>query len=128
MKVTLTETQCIVKRQPGDPKYRDGGWGTGESRLLYHVKKILNERHGCKLIKKRMQADGHMYGDEKTQYLRSKNPRDKTVMCIYDNEYAIRNSAEDFNKLGRVVFRVEYLGAMKVASKGMRQSYPYPHK
>jgi len=127
MKVELRETICIIKRTLGDPKFKDGGWGSAESRLLYHVKKILNGQ-GHDFIKKRIQKDGHMMGDEIMQYLRSRNVRKDPVIAIYDDNYAIRNSAQEFNKYGHVIFRVENIGILKVSSKGMRQTYPNEHK
>ncbi len=106
MKVELGTHTCTVEREPGDPKFRDGRWGSGESRLLYHVKRVLNAR-GHDLIKKRIQADGHLMGDETTQYLRSRNIRKAPVLAIYDSNWQLRNSAEEFNRTGRVVLKVE---------------------
>lgn len=40
MKVSLEATTCTVIREEGDIKFYNTGWGTGESRLLYHVKNI----------------------------------------------------------------------------------------
>lgn len=101
---------CTVTREKGDPrfdpKYRDGSWGNGESRLLHHVKLALIEQ-GHDVIKKRMWKDGHMYGDERTQYIRTRNKRcKKPHFYVYDANWAVRNSAEDFNTEGKVVFLV----------------------
>jgi len=101
---------CTVTREESDPRfdptYRKGTWGNGESRLLYHVKKEL-EKQGHDLVKKRMWKDGHMYGAEETQYLRTRNKKCKRPhFYVYDREWAVRNSAEEFNKLGTVVFGV----------------------
>lgn len=107
---------CLVEREPGDrkihiPKGRKAyTWGSAESLLLHKVKTILNSR-GYDLIKKRMHKDGHMTSEEK-QYLRQRNVKNLKpgdLYCIYDNEYDLRNSAEDYNNGEVVVFRVEYV-------------------
>ena len=109
MKVHLSFStkECYVWREKGDPKFRDSGWGSGESRLLYHVQQIL-KKEGHDLIKKRMHKDGHMYGDEKMQYLRTRSPKSaRPHIYIYDAEWQLRNSATDFNENGEVTFRME---------------------
>jgi hypothetical protein len=98
---TLTAT-----KEKGDPKFKDSGWGSGESRLLHHIKLALIEQ-GHDVIKKRMWKDGHLYGDEQTQYIRTRSKKSpKPHIYIYDHRYALRNSAEDFNKDGQVTLRV----------------------
>ncbi|KKM74878.1 hypothetical protein LCGC14_1395960 [marine sediment metagenome] len=108
MKVKLGNHSCTVEREPGDPKFRNGGWGSGESRLLYHVKRVLNAR-GHDLIKRRMHKDGHLMGDDSMQYLRTRNTRAPIVLAIYDGNWQIRDAAEDFNREGRVTFTVSRL-------------------
>lgn len=103
MKVELKEHICTVTREPGDPKMRDGGFGTAESRLLHHVKKVLNAR-GFDLVKRRTQSDGHMYGWERTVYLRDRKWR----FCIVDGNWALNdNAAAEFNRKGEAVLLVE---------------------
>ncbi len=86
-----------VQREPGENGCYGGGWGA-EHLLLYRLKQRLNPL-GFHLIKKRMQKDGHLWGSEETPYLRSSNKSMRFPhMFIYDSQYAIRNSAEDFNK------------------------------
>ena len=68
MKVTLTETQCIVERTTDDPNFY------AESHFLYHVKLQLIEQ-GYDLIKKRMWKDGHLV-DDRQQYIRSRKKGD----------------------------------------------------
>ncbi len=74
---------------------------------MYWLKNLLNTK-GFNLIKKRIQSDGHLYGNEYTQYLRAKNRSMKYPhIYIYDQDYAIRNSAEDFNGNKEVIFQIE---------------------
>ena len=91
MKVDLTTYQCIITRETNDPKIYN------ESLLLYKVKNELIKQ-GYDVIKKRMWKDGHLYGDETLQYIRTRNPKAKDFMMIYDNDYAIRPMVEDYNK------------------------------
>ncbi len=97
------DSGCLmVKRETGDKACRGGGWtsthGWGaEHQLMYRIKKRLNAC-GFHLIKKRMQNDGHLCGDTATPYLRAANKTQRFPhIYIYDNMYAVRNSAEDFN-------------------------------
>lgn len=92
----------IVQRQQGDLACRGSGWtidhGWGaEHQLMYRIKKRLNAC-GFHLIKKRLGGDGHLFGDDATPYLRSASKvRRHPHIYIYDQAYAIHNSAEDFN-------------------------------
>ncbi len=113
MKVTIDGNTCIVQREKGDRAFygRAGSaWGGMESNLLHHVKVSLNAQ-GHDLIKKRMHKDGHMV-DEFKQYLRARNTKKLKpgdIYCIHDNQYNIRNSAEDYNADEEVHFAVERL-------------------
>ena len=69
MKVELLENSCKITREVGDKKL----YGmSGESLLLYKIKKELIKQ-GYDVIKKRMWKDGHMYGNDEMQYIRSRN-------------------------------------------------------
>ena len=104
MKVEIKGSQCIVTREPKDPRFKDGGWGSGESTLLYHVKKELIKQ-GYDLIKKHMWRDGHMVADH-CQYLRTRKPTGNPSKDIYvwDGNYMVRNAADDFNTEGQVTY------------------------
>lgn len=110
MKVTFFGlTSCRVTREEGDPKFYGRLRAAGESRFLYHLKKELNSM-GYDFIKKRIQKDGHMVGDEYQQYLRARRPerlKEGGIYCILNDSYAIRGAEEDFNKLGEVWLKVE---------------------
>ena len=102
MKVATDRYTIAVTREPGDQPMRGGSWGTAESQLLYHVKKVLATR-GYDLVKRRTQADGHLFGDERTVYLRDRRRR----FCIFDGYYAIRDAAEAFNAGEEVVLSIQ---------------------
>ena len=105
MKVILKKDYCRVVREKGDPRFKAGTWGDGESRLLYWVKRILNQR-GLNLIKKHMWRDGHLV-DDKQQYLRTRNPRcPKPHLMIMNDRWVIEGADTTFNREGAVELRV----------------------
>jgi hypothetical protein len=116
MIVSIVGCSCYVYREPGDPVFRPNrskhswsppGWYGAESRLLHNVKKILDGR-GYGLIKKRMWRDGHMFGSDHTQYLRSRNLKAIPSLYVYHANYALEVAAESCNILGRARFDVVY--------------------
>lgn len=116
MIVSLVGASCYVYREPGDPAFCPNrsrkswsppGWYGADSRLLYHVMQILNGR-GYDLIKKRLWRDGHLYGSEHDQYLRSRNLRSVPSLYIYHGNYAIEVAAERYSVLGKVRLDVAY--------------------
>jgi hypothetical protein len=107
MKVDINGNICKVTREAGDPKFYGVKNASGESRLLHHVKQILN-RQGHDLIKKRMWKDGHLV-DDLQQYLRTRSPKSpKPHICIYNSNWAIRGAEESFNKNGEEELTVIY--------------------
>ena len=100
---------CVVTKEPGDPKCHGIKFAKGESRLLYHVKNILNSQ-GYDLIKKRIQKDGHMMGDQYQQYLRTRKPSSdpEKNIYIYNGRYQIEGAEEDFNRQGEVRLMVVF--------------------
>ena len=116
MIVSIVGCSCYAYREPGDPVFRPNrsklswsppGWYGAESRLLYNIQKILNGR-GYGLLKKRMWRDGHMFGSDWTQFLRSRNLKAIPSLYIYHADYALEVAAESFNVLGRARFKVVY--------------------
>ena len=116
MIVSIVGECCYVYREPGDPVFRPNrsrsswsppGWYGAESRLLYNVQKILTMR-GYGLIKKRMWRDGHMFGCEHSQYLRSRSLKGVPSLYVYHADYALEVAAECYNVLGRVRLDVVY--------------------
>jgi hypothetical protein len=116
MIVSIVGCSCYVYREPGDPVFRPNrsrhswsppGWFGAESHLLHNVRKILNSR-GYDLLKKRMWRDGHMFGSDWTQYLRSRKLKAIPSLYIYHSGYALEVAAESYNVLGRARFDVIY--------------------
>ncbi len=118
MLVYIRGPSCYIYRQGNDKPFLSsaGGWGDADSRLLYVVKCILQNR-GYPIIKKRMHKDGHLMGTDSTQYLRTRNSANLSF-CIYHGDWQIELAAENFNVLGRVVLDVQYGLDDESASKG----------
>lgn len=117
MKITLNidpntgDGTCLVEREPGDRRYRRGGFGgTAESHFLHHVKQAL-VKQGYDVIKKRMHRDGHMV-DEFQQYLRERTVRKgKRCLTLRNGSWALYDAGERFNEDGRVELLVENIGS-----------------
>ena len=116
MLVSIVGSTCYVYREPGDPAFRPNrsknswsppGWYAAESRLLHNVQKILNGR-GYGLLKKRIWRDGHMFGSDYSQYLRSRGIKAVPSLYVYHASYALEVAAESFNTLGMVELDVVY--------------------
>ncbi len=70
-----------------------------ESGFWYNLKNSMNKQ-GYNLIKKEMAKDGQIVS-ENVYYLRSRNMKKKDAIMIWDEDYAIRNLAHDYNtKIG----------------------------
>ena len=107
MKVVINGHQCIITKEPGDPRFSGRINAAGESRLLYHIKNILNKR-GYDLIKKRMQKDGHLMS-EMQQYLRTrkKTGTPEKDIYIYNSNWNIEGADDTLNRDGQVILSVE---------------------
>jgi hypothetical protein len=107
LKVEIKNHACIVTREPGDPRFSGVAKAKGESRLLYHIKNILNAQ-GYDLIKKRMWKDGHLV-DDMQQYLRTRKATGNPEKDIYiwNGQFAIRGAEEPLNESGTVTLNVE---------------------
>ena len=96
MTIKIGTNKIEVTREYGEAR------ASNESHLLHKLKVALNKvnkpSHAHELIKARMHKDGHMYGNDDTQYLVQRNRRkvDNPIM-IYDGDYAIRDAAKAFN-------------------------------
>jgi len=122
MKVEKSGNRLLVTREPGDPKFRDGEWGSGESRLLYHVKQKIaagevKDWGDCTtdFVKKRMWKDGHLVSDGQL-YLRSRKPirtdseGEKLYLAFHNNFYAINGLNDEFNQCGYCSIRMGECG------------------
>jgi len=106
MKLDLQEHCLVVTREPHDPTFRDSEWGSGESRLLYHIKKQLNSTLGLDLIKTRMWKDGHMV-DSDQLYLRTRSKRSpKPHIMIWNIGWQVQDAASLLKEHGKVTFSV----------------------
>lgn len=81
-------------RESNDPR------PSNESHLLHMIKKNLIAQ-GFDVIKKRMWKDGHMVADT-CQYIRSRNVKDPDGFMLWDDQYAVRDLAQDYRKNGIV--------------------------
>jgi hypothetical protein len=106
MKVTIQGHACIVTKEPGDPRFSGVVNAAGESRLLYHVKKILNQQ-GYDLIKKPMHKDGHLMSDLQ-QYLRTRKKTGipEKDIYIYNANWNVEGAEAPLNRDGQVVLTV----------------------
>ena len=109
MELIFSTYTLRVIREKGDPKFygkynQCGGWGSGESKLMHHIKKKLITM-GYDVIKKRMWKDGHMMGEEQ-QYIRTRKTKGEGSFYIYDSHYSIRNLAKVWNKNGEIVLQM----------------------
>jgi hypothetical protein len=103
MKVTLNKYNLEVKKETGDKNIYS------ESTFLHKIKKELIKQ-GYDVIKKRMAKDGHMFGSDTTQYIRSRDTKENRKMggfYVYDGNYALKLSYEDYNMKGVMSFNVE---------------------
>jgi hypothetical protein len=105
---------CCVIREPEDPIFRNGGYAGNygaEHRFFYWIKKAL-QKQGYDVIKKRIGTDGHLT-DENMPYVRTRSHKrfDKhgnpEYWCVWNGDYQIRNSAQEFNKTGQVCLNIE---------------------
>ena len=72
-----------------------------ESLVLHRIKLVLISQ-GYDVIKKRMWKDGHLMGDDQTQYIRDRQHK----FAIYDPDWQIRNLYEDYNNNEEITLSV----------------------
>ena len=103
MRLEFKNDALIATKEDSDPKYYGTINAAGESRLLYAIKKQLNDR-GFDLIKKRMWRDGHLVPDLQ-QYLRARKPtgyKDEDI-ALYNTSWEIDGLNDRFNAGGCVL-------------------------
>jgi len=103
MRIELTQTKCTVYKEKGDPVFSGVKNAAGESRLLYHMKPILEKITGKKFIKKRMWKDGHLV-DEMQQYVRTEDK--ENYIMIYNGSWQIEGADTILKREGKVSFIV----------------------
>lgn len=106
MKLEMSGATLKVIKEPEDPKFSGKVNAKGESRLLYHIKNILNTQ-GYDLIKKRMCKDGHLV-DGMQQYLRARKRSNDPLKDIYiwNHAWQVKGAEEDFNEYGQACLSV----------------------
>lgn len=96
----------ILIKERGDRHIYGDRHAQGEHLLLYKAKLLLN-RLGFSLIKKRAQLDGHMIGDQFQPYLRPRNERSEAPhIYIFNGCYALYGANREWNKQGKVRLEV----------------------
>jgi hypothetical protein len=96
-----------VHREEADPKFHGMKHAKGEHRLFHHLRNALNAL-GFNVLKKRVQSDGHLMGDEFQPYLRTRKPTpDLPHIMVVSDFYALRGANEDWND-GVVNLRITY--------------------
>ncbi len=121
MRITLTDTSCLVEQEPGDKRHYGIRNAAGESSLLYAIKNRLNDE-GYDFIKKRMAKDGHMV-DDMQQYLRERKPVNGRQLAIYNGGWAIEGADETLNRMGQVRLIVQDIGTEESMSVTGRLDY-----
>ena len=134
MQVSRDGMVLTITKEKQDPRFRDGEWGSGESRLLYHIKKKIIagevENWGglpTDIIKKRMWKDGHLVDDGQL-YLRSREYHCRTTiggnlyLTIHNTHWAIRGIDTDFNEDGVCHLQVSFC-TITDREVGKRSSY-----
>lgn len=104
MKIKINNNTCKIIKESNDPKFYEIMHGSGESRLLHHIKLELNKQ-GYDLIKKRMHKDGHLVCDLQ-QYLRSRNTEKPDAIMIHNSNWAIAGAEKSFNSNGETTLTV----------------------
>lgn len=69
-----------------------------ESAFWYAVRNTLRGS-GRDVVKRLMQKDGHMMGDNSTYYVRARN----WDFAIFDGDWAVRDLAKDYRENGTVI-------------------------
>ncbi|WP_422451921.1 hypothetical protein [Endozoicomonas sp. ALC066] len=100
MEVKLQEHTCKVYRTENDPPiYTESAF--------YHKLKLALQAQGHGVVKKLMWKDGHLMGDDKLPYIRSRTPRKDPELMIFDPAWAVRDIAKDYRNQRVVHLRVQ---------------------
>mgnify|MGYP001052203228 CR=1 FL=1 len=100
MKVNLNFFRriCEVTREEGDPVFSKSSYGSPEEMFLSCVKEELLKK-GYDVVQEFMCKDGHLV-DRSLQQVRSRDIDSKNFIMVYNNEYAIKDAGEAFDKDG----------------------------
>ena len=109
MKLRYEGGFLVVTKEDGDPRFTSGGYGSSAESWFLHRVKLELQKLGMDVIKKRMWRDGHMFGDETNQYIRTRNAKSSLPhVYIYNGNYAFCDAGERFNERGEVVLFMEF--------------------
>ena len=99
MEIVFDRISAAVIREDGDPTI----YGRyGESTLLRHIVRFLNER-GFNVIKKLASSDGHLTD---CYYIRSRRAGHGPDIYIYNPDYQVVQASRNWNERGRHEFRL----------------------
>jgi len=103
-----------IQREKDDPKAKASGFtknvhGWGAEIHLLHLLKMKLIAAGFQLACVQVQKDGHLYGDQHMKFLRTpiRHNADAPHLWIVDGNYAVRESAEEYNKYQEVCLNVQ---------------------
>jgi hypothetical protein len=94
MRLEQTKGRIKLMREYSEPYVRN------ESDLFLRLRNVLI-RLGYDVIKKLMWKDGHLV-DEYEHYVRSRHVNRPDAFAIYDSDYVIRSSAQEYNREGEI--------------------------
>jgi hypothetical protein len=100
-----------LEREPGEARI------SNESNLFYKLRNVLR-RVGEDVIKKEMAKDGHMVS-EHVFYVRSRAIGRPGSYAIYDEHYAVRDAAKEFNE-GSVTLSIADMSDPEVTGRRRR--------
>lgn len=106
-----------LRRQPGEPAVKN------ESGLFHRLRNTLQEL-GEDVIKKEMGKDGHLVSD-KVYYVRSRKTTSPGAYALLDDQYALRNSASEYNRNGNVTLSIWWINGPPSSGKLPFLEYPY---
>ncbi len=114
MRLLRSQNRVKLIRESGDRALRN------ESDLFYQLRNLLLAE-GEDVIKKEMAKDGHMVSDG-IYYVRSRKIGRPGAFAIWDANYQIRDSREDFNSEGEVTLVLE-----SMEKRGSRKDWDPRH-
>ncbi len=108
MQLDLGKCYLTVTRDAGDKKFYGVKCARGENQFLHHLMKELNKKYALGLVKRHIQADGHLAGNRYQCYLRSSNvKKGEEGLYIFNPLFAIKGLEKDWNKHGFVALAVQ---------------------
>lgn len=105
MKIEINGSTLTAIRESGDRKFYGSGW-TAERRLFGAIKRAMNAA-GNDVCLTSSGRRWFMFGDDQTPILATRRRTSPGLrVLVYDDRYALRSSAEDYNRDGRVTLNL----------------------